>query len=83
VHLKVVAVTVQQRLPVEAVRDHLTETGLQPLVGHLQEQQVRELLDVVDRGHPVVTQDVAVVEQLLHELIRRRSSHQAPIPRTS
>ena len=36
-----------------------------PLVGHLEEQQIRQLLDVIAVAHPVVKQDVAVVPELL------------------
>ena len=76
VHLQLVAVAVEQRLPVEPVRHDLAEPGLLALVGHLQEQQVRELLDVLDRRDAVVAQHVAEVPQLLHELVRV-GGHQA------
>jgi hypothetical protein len=38
------------------------------LVGHLQEQQIGELLDVVAIAHAVVAQDVAVVPEFLNDL---------------
>jgi len=37
------------------------------LVRHFQEQQKRELLDLVAVGQPVIAQDVAVVPELLDE----------------
>jgi hypothetical protein len=37
------------------------------LVGHFQEQQIGELLDVVAVAHAVVAQDVAVVPEFLDE----------------
>ena len=43
--------------------------GLRLLVGHLEEQQVGELLDVVAVGEPVVAQDVAVVPEALDEAV--------------
>jgi len=50
-------------------------------VGHLEEQQVGELLDVVAIREPVVAEDVAVVSELLNDLssvpIRR---HEVPSP---
>lgn len=52
----------QERLPVELLRDteSLTERRLGLFFGHLQEQQVGQLLDVV-AVTDVVTQDVTVV----------------------
>ena len=43
------------------------------LVGHLEEQQVGELLDVVAVGHAVVAQDVAVVPEPLDDVADWRS----------
>jgi hypothetical protein len=40
------------------------------LVGHLEEEQIRQLLQVIAVGQPVVPQDVAVVPELLNELGR-------------
>ncbi len=61
-----VSASVLERLPVEAVGDDRFPaegwTGL--FVGHLQEEQVGELLQVVAVGETVVPQDVAVVPQL-------------------
>ncbi len=42
---------------------------LRPLIGHLEEQQIRQLLDVVAIAHPIVTQDVAVVPEFLDDLV--------------
>jgi len=68
--LELVAVAVEQGLPVEPVRDDVTQGGVLALVGHLEEQQVGELLDVLDGRHAVVSQHVAEVPQLLDELVR-------------
>ncbi len=38
-------------------------------MGHLEKEQVGELLDVVTVREPIVTQDVAVVPQLLDDLL--------------
>src|SRR3989338_6882938 len=46
------------------------------LVGHLEEQQVCQLFDVVTVAHPVVAQDVAVVPEFLDD---RGWTHGAPI----
>jgi hypothetical protein len=39
------------------------------LVGHLEEQQVSELLDVIAIRHAVVAEDVAVVPELLDDSV--------------
>jgi hypothetical protein len=38
-------------------------------VGHLKEEQVGELLDVVAVGQAVVPEDVAVIPELLNDLL--------------
>ena len=43
--------------------------GSRLLVGHLQEQQVRQLLEVVAVREAVVAQDVAVAPQALDEAV--------------
>jgi hypothetical protein len=65
-----VAVLRVERRPAEALRN---DRGLVPrrqrlLVRHLEEQQIRELLDVVPIRQPVVAEDVAVVPELLDDL---------------
>ena len=52
------------------IGDGLRQWGLRLLVGHLEEQQVRQLLDVVAVGEAVVAEDVAVVPELLDDLLR-------------
>ena len=68
--LKLVAVALQERRPVEVVRDgrRLVPGRLRLLVRHLQEEEVRELLDVVAVGEPVVPKDIAVVPEFLDDL---------------
>ena len=43
---------------------------LRALVGHLEEQQIRQLFDIVAVAHPVVAQDVAVVPEFLDNVRR-------------
>ncbi len=59
VSLQLGAVLLEQRRPVVAGRDprRLVQRRLRPLVRHLQEQQVGQLLDVVAVREPVVAQD--------------------------
>ncbi len=45
------------------------------LVGHLEEEQVGELLDVVAVGEPVVAEQIAVVPELLDDLLAMRARH--------
>jgi len=40
-----------------------------PLIRHLEEEQKRQLLDVVAVGQPVIAEDVAVVPEFLNELL--------------
>src|SRR6185312_11842602 len=56
-------------LPIPLGRDDpwSIERRLHLLIGHLQEQQKRQLLDVVLVGQPVVTQDVAIVPELAND----------------
>ena len=49
--------------------DRLLNGGLALLVRHFQEQQKRQLLDVIAVGQPVIPQDVAVVPEFLDELL--------------
>ena len=69
VHLELVAVEGEQRGPVEPRGDdgRARERRSRLLVRHLQEEEERELLDVVAVGEPVVFQDVAVAPELLDE----------------
>ena len=46
-------------------------------VGHLEEEQVRQLLDVVAIAHPVVAEDVVVVPELLDD--SRRPNYDGPL----
>ena len=51
------------------------ERPVRPLVRHLQEQQVGQLLRVLDCGDAVVAQHVAVVPQLRYQLARIDGTH--------
>lgn len=69
VRFEVIPIELEQRRPTEALgnRRLLLEGRFRLLVGHLQEQKERQLLDVVAIREPVVTQDVALVPELLDE----------------
>ena len=54
-----------ERGPVEALGHDAGQAEVVLLVGHLEEQQVGELLDVVAVGQAIVAQDVAVVPELV------------------
>ena len=67
--LQVDAGPVEQRLPAIFGRHHPLVQQMVMLVGHLQEQQIGELLQIVAIGQPVVAQHIAVVPKLLdHDL---------------
>ena len=67
--LEVVAVALEQHRPRKAPRDRrgLVVRWPRLLVGHLEEEQKGELLDVVAVRQAVIPQDVAVVPELLDE----------------
>ena len=69
--LQRVAVETQQAGPVEVFGDDRRpiERRLRLFIGHLQEQQICELLDVVAVAETVVTQDVAVVPEFLNDSV--------------
>jgi hypothetical protein len=71
VRLQLVAVARQQARPIRPRRHGrlLVPRRAALLVGHLEEQQERELLDVVAVREPVVPQDAAVVPQLRDDLL--------------
>ena len=67
--LEFVAVSVKQRLPVEAGGDERgpVERLLDKFIGHLEKEQIGELLNIVLVAQPIVTEDVAVVPELGNE----------------
>jgi hypothetical protein len=69
--LKIVAVARQEARPIPALRHRGWFVVWWPalLVGHLEEEQKRELLDVVAVGETVIPQDVAIVPKFLDELV--------------
>ena len=72
VGLEVVAVRAESALAQSSpagTSDGSVVRRLRLLVGHLEEEQVRELLDVVAVGEAVVAEDVAVVPELLDDLL--------------
>ena len=64
--LQLVAVLAHEALPAVALWDGalLVEQGAS-FVGHLEKQEVGDLLDVIPVAHPVVSQDVGVVPDLI------------------
>lgn len=75
VDLKGDALLRDERLPVvlrryDGPRLRLCEGVASDLVGHFEEEQVRKLLDVFDRGQAVVPKDVAVVPELRDQAVR-------------
>jgi hypothetical protein len=79
VRLQFVAVALEQALPVEIFgnRGFFIERRLALLVRHFEEQQERQLLDIVAVGEPVVAQDVAVVPEFLNQLVGLIIGHAA------
>ena len=73
--LELVAVGVQQPLPGAAPGHDLLrlERSCRPLVRHLQEQQVGQLLGVLDGRDAVVPQDVAERPELVDQAARRQT----------
>ncbi len=67
--VKIVAVEAFEALPVEGARDKDGTIGkeLLPFVGHLEEEQECELLDVVLIQEAVIAEDVAVVPEFLND----------------
>jgi hypothetical protein len=66
---QIVAVALEQREPGVGLGDEarLLVRRARTLVGHLEEQQIGELLDVIAVAHAVVAQDVAVIPEFLDD----------------
>jgi hypothetical protein len=76
--LQVVTVAVDKRLPPgrhAGKRRIRVEPPIRPFVRHLEEQQERQLLHIVDRRDPVIPQHVTVIPQLRDQPPRIRSVH--------
>lgn len=75
---EVVPVLLQEARPVVAdwYGALLVEGLLRPLVGHLEEEEKGELLDIVAVAHPVVPEDVAEVPEFLDDCRRGHSGYQ-------
>ena len=69
--LQLIAVEAHQALPIDVPRNRrrLAEPRPALLVGHFLKQQKRQLLDIVPVRQPLIAQDVAVVPELLNELL--------------
>src|SRR6266404_7559211 len=70
-NLQLIAVAFEQALPVVTLRYRVQLIEWRPglLVGHLEEQKVGELLDVVSVRQAIVSEYVAVVPHLLNDLL--------------
>ena len=66
---QIVTVPLKQTRPTVLVGNlaRLVVRRLRPLVCHFEEEQVRQLLDVVTVAHSVIAEDVAVVPELLDD----------------
>ena len=75
-HLERVAFLGQEGGPIEAAGDDgcLRPRRLRALVGHLEEEKERQLLDVVAVGEAVVAKDVAVVPEFGDDLLGGHSA---------
>ena len=71
VDLELVAIALDERRPVITIWNAglPTERRSRLFVGHLQKEQISELLDVVAVGQAVVAEDVAVVPEFLNQLV--------------
>jgi len=69
--LQFVAVQAQQTLPIDVLgnRRRFVERRPALLIRHLEEEQKRQLLDVVAIRQPVIAKDVAVVPEFLDQLV--------------
>jgi hypothetical protein len=76
-----VAVLFQKALPaiVSRNRTQLAAWWLRPPIGHLQEKQIGELLDIVIIAHTVIAKNVTVIPTLLSN---RRRCHPITVPGT-
>ncbi len=66
---QIVAVPLEEAGPIVVAGNlaGLVVRRLRPLVSHLEEEQVRQLFDVIAIAHPVIAEDVAVVPELLDD----------------
>jgi hypothetical protein len=69
---EIVAVKFDECVPTEAFRDgtRFVEGRFGLLIGHFEEEQIRQLFHVIAVGETVVAEDVAVVPKLLDKLLR-------------
>src|SRR6266536_6141858 len=69
VRLKSITIPAHQALPAVSLGNarRLVIGRLRALIGHFEEEQVGELLDIVAVGHTIVTQEVTVVPEALDD----------------
>ena len=66
------AVAAAERVPAEVLRNPALGPGL---LGHLEEEEVRQLGDVLVVGDAVVAEDVAELPELRDDVVGRRAAH--------
>ena len=73
--LQLVSVAAEQAFPIVALWNarRLVIGWLRALVGHLEEEQVGQLLHVVAIGHAIIAQQVTVIPQALDNRLRCRT----------
>src|SRR6266487_1127973 len=71
VRLKSITITAHQALPAVSLRNarKLVIGRLRTLIGHLEEEQIGKLLNIVAVGHAIVSQEVAVVPEALDDCL--------------
>ena len=69
VSLQLIAIQAHQALPIDVLgnRRRLIERRAALLIRHLEEEQKRQLLDIIAVRQPVIAQDVAVIPKLLDD----------------
>jgi hypothetical protein len=72
VRLQLIAVALEESLPIKIFGNPRPLIKRSPalLIRHLEEEQKRQLLDVIAVRQPVIAQDVAVIPEFLNELVR-------------
>ncbi len=72
-HFQIVAVAREQRRPGVLLRHdrRFVVRRQRALVGHLQEQQVRELLEIVAVGDAIVFEHITKVPELINQVLRQ------------
>ncbi len=70
-NFQIIAIRLQQYVPSETLGNGRGLVKRRPglLIRHFEEQEKRQLLDVIAVGQAVIAQDIAIVPELLDELL--------------